>query len=409
MSNQIPADLITPLGAYVRLRGDGPSFLLESVDQGRLGRYSFLGSGTRVVGLAEAEAAVAGGSPVIGYVGYDYVAALEPSVPLPDDGRGLSESALIVADTLIRFDHLQGVADVMHGDAASVAGRLGGTAPEPRDRSDDVPSATERTPDQATYELGVTRAQEHIRAGDAFQIVLSQRAARATPATGIGLYRALRRVNPSPYLFLLELGELTLIGSSPETMVKLQGRRASLNPIAGTAKPEPGAEERLLASEKDRAEHIMLVDLGRNDLSRVCEPGSVHVDRYLEVEHYSHVIHLVSEISGELRSGMNAFDLLRATFPAGTVSGAPKVRAMQIISELEGFRRGPYAGAIGYALPNGDLDTCIALRTIFLKDGIAHLQAGAGLVADSDPTAEHEECLNKLAALERAIEIVESS
>ena len=192
-------------------------------------------------------------------------------------------------------------------------------------------------------------------------------------------------------------------------MVKLQGRRASLNPIAGTAKPEPGAEERLLASEKDRAEHIMLVDLGRNDLSRVCEPGSVHVDRYLEVEHYSHVIHLVSEVSGELRSGMNAFDLLRATFPAGTVSGAPKVRAMQIISELEGFRRGPYAGAIGYALPNGDLDTCIALRTIFLKDGIAHLQAGAGLVADSDPTAEHEECLNKLAALERAIEIVESS
>ena len=162
MSNQIPADLITPLGAYVRLRGDGPSFLLESVDQGRLGRYSFLGSGTRVVGLAEAEAAVAGGSPVIGYVGYDYVAALEPSVPLPDDGRGLSESALIVADTLIRFDHLQGVADVMHGDAASVAGRLGGTAPELRDRSDDVPSATERTPDQATYELGVTRAQEHI-------------------------------------------------------------------------------------------------------------------------------------------------------------------------------------------------------------------------------------------------------
>ena len=409
MSNQISADLITPLGAYVRLRDDGPSFLLESVDQGRLGRYSFLGSGARVVGLEEAERAVAGGSPVIGYVGYDYVATLEPTVPLPDEGRGLAESAFIVADALIRFDHLQGVAEVLHGDTPAIARRLGDPVAEPTDRLNTKPGATERTPDQATYERGVTRSQELIRAGDAFQIVLSQRASRTTPATGIGLYRALRRVNPSPYLFLLELGELTLIGSSPETMVKLEGRRASLNPIAGTAKPEPGAEERLLASEKDRAEHIMLVDLGRNDLSRVCEPGSVQVDRYLEVEHYSHVIHLVSEVSGNLRPGMNAFDLLRATFPAGTVSGAPKVRAMQIISELEGFRRGPYAGAIGYALPNGDLDTCIALRTIFLKNGVADLQAGAGLVADSDPAAEHEECLNKLAALERAIEIVESS
>jgi anthranilate synthase component 1 len=409
MTNRISADLITPLGAYARLRGDGPSFLLESVDQGRLGRYSFLGAGTKIVDLAGAENAVAAGAPVVGYVGYDHVATLEPSVPLPDRGRGLAESAFVVAETLIRFDHLQGVAEVVHGDTSAIAERLSGAVPEIGDRASGAPGATERSPDQAAYEKGVRRAKEHIRAGDAFQIVLSQRARRPTPATGIGLYRALRRVNPSPYLFLLELDALTLIGSSPETMVKLEGRRASLNPIAGTARPEPGAEQQLLASEKDRAEHIMLVDLGRNDLSRVCEPGTVQVDRYLEVEHYSHVIHLVSEVSGRLRNDMNAFDLLRATFPAGTVSGAPKVRAMQIISELEGFRRGPYAGAVGYALPNGDLDTCIALRTIFLVDGIAHLQAGAGVVADSDPTAEHEECLNKLAALERAIEIVESS
>lgn len=408
MTDQISADLITPLGAYVRLRGDGPSFLLESVDQGRLGRYSFLGSGTQIVDVARAEEAVAGGAPVVGYLGYDHIATLEPTVPLPDGGRAVSESAFIVAETLIRFDHLRGVAEVMHGDTSAIAEQLAGPVEEPQDRAERAAGPTTRTPDQATYEAGVRHAKDYIRAGDAFQVVLSQRASRPTPATGIGLYRALRRVNPSPYLFLLELDELALIGSSPETMVKLEGRRASLNPIAGTAKPEPGAEQRLLASEKDRAEHIMLVDLGRNDLSRVCKPGTVQVDRYLEVEHYSHVIHLVSEVSGALQDGMNAFDLLRATFPAGTVSGAPKVRAMQIISELEAYRRGPYAGAIGYALPNGDLDTCIALRTIFLIDGVAHLQAGAGLVADSDPTAEHEECLNKLAALERAIEIVEA-
>ncbi len=409
MPNQISADLITPLGAYLRIRDGRPSFLLESVDQGRLGRFSFLGSGERVVDLAAAEQAVANNTPVVGYLGYDHVARLESTVPLPDTGRDMSESAFIVADTLIRFDHLRGVAEVIAGDTPEIATRLAAPLVEPAARSDARPGETQRFPDQATYEDGVRQAQEHIRDGDAFQVVLSQRAVRPTPATAIGLYRALRRVNPSPYLFLLDFDDLSLIGSSPETMVKLEGSRASLNPIAGTARPEPGAEERLLASEKDRAEHVMLVDLGRNDLSRVCEAGTVHVDRYLEVEHYSHVIHLVSEVSGVLKQGMSGFDLLRATFPAGTVSGAPKVRAMQLISELEGFRRGPYAGAVGYGLPNGDLDTCIGLRTIFLADGIAHLQAGAGIVADSDPTAEHEECLSKLAALERAIELVETS
>ncbi|MDX6493427.1 MAG: anthranilate synthase component, partial [Gaiellaceae bacterium] len=255
----------------------------------------------------------------------------------------------------------------------------------------------------------VVSAQDAIRAGEAFQIVLSQRAERPTSASALDLYRALRRVNPSPYLFLLELDELALIGSSPETLVKVSGRRASLNPIAGTTEAGEGDAERLLASHKDRAEHIMLVDLGRNDLSRVCRAGTVRVDRFLEPERFSHVTHLVSEVSGELRDGVGAFDLLRACFPAGTVSGAPKVRAMQLISELEGVRRGPYAGAVGYALPNGDLDTCIAIRTILLADGVAHLQAGAGIVVDSDPPAEHEECLRKLAALEAAIELAEGT
>jgi anthranilate synthase component 1 len=253
----------------------------------------------------------------------------------------------------------------------------------------------------------VVAAKEHIRAGDIFQAVLSQRAERATSAGALDLYRTLRRVNPSPYLFLLELGDLALIGSSPETLVKLEGRRASLNPIAGTTIPGPDDAERLLASEKDRAEHVMLVDLGRNDLSRVCRAGTVRVERFMEIERFSHVAHLVSEVVGELRDSVRPFDVLRACFPAGTVSGAPKVRAMQLIAELERRRRGPYAGAVGYALPGGDLDTCIAIRTIVLHDGVAHLQAGAGIVADSDPSAEHEECLRKLAALETAITLAE--
>ena len=251
------------------------------------------------------------------------------------------------------------------------------------------------------------RIKELIRAGDAFQVVLSQRAERTTSASAVELYRALRRVNPSPYLFLLELEELALIGSSPETLVKCEDGTASLNPIAGTTEPGEGDAERLLTSEKDRAEHVMLVDLGRNDLSRVCEAGSVRVARYLEPERFSHVTHLVSEVTGELRAGVTPFDLLRACFPAGTVSGAPKVRAMQIVSELEGYRRGTYAGAVGYVLPGGTMDTCIAIRAIALSDGVARLQAGAGIVADSDPAAEHQECLNKLAALEAAIDLAE--
>jgi len=405
ITTDIATDLLTPLQAYLRLRaGARASFLLESVEHGRLGRYSFVGSGSRIVYANEAEAL---DEPVVGYLAYDHVAKLEPTVPLPDAGAGFPESRFLVADTLLRFDHALGIAEVLAGDSDDVQDRLVHSGHVPMAAQGTRPGRTRRFPEQAEYEQGVRAVKEHIRAGDAFQVVLSQRAERPTSASAVELYRALRRVNPSPYLFLLELDELALVGSSPETLVKLEGRRASVNPIAGTTHPGPGDAERLLASEKDRAEHVMLVDLGRNDLGRVCRPGTVRVDRMLEPERFSHVTHLVSEVTGELRDGVTPFDLLRACFPAGTVSGAPKVRAMQLISELEGYRRGPYAGAVGYALP-GALDTCIAIRTVVLQDGLARLQAGAGIVADSDPTAEHEECLRKLAALEAAIDLAEA-
>jgi anthranilate synthase component I len=409
IAGDIHTDLVTPLGAYLRLReGEAASFLLESVEKGRLGRYSLVGAGARLVAFEDAEAEVAAGRPVVGYLGYDHVATLEPKVPLPDDGPGLPESRFVVASTLVRFDHVASTAEVLAGDRDEIVARLAvHTVDMPSGRSAGRAASLRRFPSQPEYESGVRSAKEHIRAGDAYQIVLSQRAERPTDASALALYRSLRRVNPSPYHFLLELGDLALVGSSPETLVKLEGTRASLNPIAGTTVPGEGDAEHLLASGKDRAEHVMLVDLGRNDLSRVCRHGTVRVGRFLEPERYSHVTHLVSEVAGELLPGRSAFDLLRACFPAGTVSGAPKVRAMQIISELEGYRRGPYAGAVGYALDAGSFDTCIAIRTIVLADGVARLQAGAGIVAESDPAAEHRECLSKLAALEAAIDLAE--
>src|SRR5438270_6041505 len=402
---EIATDLLTPLGAYLRLReGARAAFLLESVERGRLGRHSFVGCGSRIVDLEEAESL---GRPVVGFVGYDVVARFEPTVALPDEGPGFPEGRFVVPELLVRFDHARGVAEVLVGDAAKAARLLEGPQPD-APRGTGTGGDLRRFPEREEHLRRVERAKEHIREGDVFQVVIAQRAERPTSASAFELYRALRRINPSPYLFLLELDELALVGSSPETVVKCEGRRAARNPIAGTIATGEGDAEALLSSEKDRAEHVMLVDLGRNDLSRVCLPGTVRVERFMTPERYSHVTHLVSEVVGELRDGVTPFDLLRACFPAGTVSGAPKMRAMQIVSELESYRRGPYGGAVGYALPGAGLDTCIAIRTIVLHDGVALLQAGAGIVADSNPPAEHEECLRKLAALELAIELAEA-
>jgi len=398
----IATDLLTPLGAYLRLReGARGAFLLESVERGRLGRYSFVGRGSRLVSFDEAELL---GEPVVGYLGYDAVARFEPTVPLPEDGPDFPESRFLVPDALVRFDHARGIAEVLVGAASALEG------PQPElPRGTGTSGPLQRYPDREEHLRRVRRAKEHIREGDVFQVVVAQRAVRPTSASPVELYSALRRVNPSPYLFLLELGDVALVGSSPETVVKCEGSRATLNPIAGTIAPGEGDAEALLSSEKDRAEHVMLVDLGRNDLSRVCVPGTVRVEQFMRPERYSHVTHLVSEVAGELREGITPFELLRACFPAGTVSGAPKVRAMQIISELEGHRRGVYAGAVGYVFPaEREMDTCIAIRTLVFRDGSCYLQAGGGIVADSIPEEEHQECLNKLAALERAIELAEA-
>jgi anthranilate synthase component 1 len=259
----------------------------------------------------------------------------------------------------------------------------------------------------------VDRAREHVLAGDAFQVVPSQRFGARTSTSPFQIYRALRILNPSPYMFFLDFDGFELIGSSPEVLVRLDGRRATLSPIAGTrprgattAEDDALAEE-LLADAKERAEHVMLVDLGRNDLGRVCQTGSIRVDSLMHIERYSHVMHIVSSVSGTLPEGIDGFDLLRACFPAGTVSGAPKIRAMEIIADLEGERRGPYAGAVGYFGHNGDMDMCIAIRTIVMIGDRYYVQAGGGVVADSDAGREYEETVDKASALVRAVTIAE--
>ena len=261
------------------------------------------------------------------------------------------------------------------------------------------------------YEAGVERCREYIFAGDAFQIVLSQRFSTPASVSPFSIYRGVRAVNPSPYLYYIAFDDFALCGSSPEPLITVQGDRVETRPIAGTRRrgASPAEDRRLMddlrADEKERAEHVMLVDLGRNDLGRVCLPGSVAVDEFMEMELYSHVIHMVSSVSGTLSPGNDPTDALKAAFPAGTVSGAPKVRAMQIVDELETVRRGPYAGAIGYLSYGGDLDTCICIRTVIVKDGVAHVQAGAGIVADSVPEKEYAETRNKAAALLRAVDL----
>jgi anthranilate synthase component 1 len=432
-TRELPADLITPVGAYLRLREalGGPAFLLESVERGeQVGRYSFLAAGLPAVATLEEAAAFAASQPgpatgeppfaggAVGFLTYDWVSELEP-VPLPAANgadAGLPTMRFLLAETVVAFDHVRRTMTVTGERAAvdraieALGGPLGVPVAEPLAAGDAEAEMTE-----AGYIAAVERAKEHIAAGDAYQIVPSQRVRRRTGASPTAIYRALRGVNPSPYMFLLDMDGYQLIGSSPETHVRLGlDGTCELRPIAGTRPRGATPEEddalaaELLESEKDRAEHVMLVDLARNDLGRVCAPGSVRVERFMDVERYSHVMHLVSRVFGQIAGGHDAAALLRATFPAGTVSGAPKVRAMQIISELEGRRRGAYAGAVGWLGFGGDMDTCIAIRTVVLRDGVAYIQSGGGIVADSDPDDEYREAMNKVAALGAAIDRAES-
>jgi anthranilate synthase component 1 len=419
--------------------------VLESIERGQqVGRHSFLAAGCEPVlldaaadgdlfeGLREFLARAQGqehdGLPpfaggVVGYLGYDAIRRFEPTVALPDRRAGDLEAParFLLVPVVVAFDHVRATVQIIaqpghEALADEIARRLLG--PVPAEAMPVTPLAgaaaahAELEPDE--YCERVRIAQEHIAAGDAFQVVVSQRHLRATARSPMAVYRALRAVNPSPYMFFLDFGDTALVGASPETHVSLgTDRVAGLRPIAGTRpRGRTGTEDDDLAAElavdeKERAEHLMLVDLARNDLARVCEPGTVRPTRLLEVERYSHVMHLVSHVEGRLSGSRDAFDLLQATFPAGTVSGAPKVRAMQIISELEPHRRGIYAGAVGYVGYTGALDTCIALRTIVMRDGVAEMQAGAGIVADSVPEREHDECMSKIAALRRAVDLAE--
>ncbi len=442
---ELPADLLTPVGAYLRLRDLGPGFLLESVEGGQqVGRYSFLSAGCEILDLelagddpfaplrdllaAERDLDLTGLPPfaggVVGMLGYDAIPVFEPTVPLPaaQDGDLTAPARFLIAPVVVAFDHVRATVQVIaqpghEARAEAMTARLLGPLPEGVQPVapivDGAGSYADLDVDE--YVERVEFGKEHIRRGDVFQVVLSQRHRRQTPRSPVAIYRALRAVNPSPYLFLLDLGDLALVGASPETHVALSREGiAELRPIAGTRPRGDTAEDddrlavELMEDPKERAEHQMLVDLARNDLSRVCDPGTVRPTRLLEVERYSHVMHIVSRVEGRLSVDEDAFSLLAASFPAGTVSGAPKVRAMQIISALEPHRRGPYAGAVGYLGTDGTLDTCIALRTIQLRDGVATLQAGAGIVADSDPAEEHRECLRKIAALQRAVDLADA-
>jgi anthranilate synthase component 1 len=456
------SDTETPVSAYLRLRGEGPSFLLESAEQGqRFGRWSFLGmqprsvirlqDGVLTVGGEQREfedpyAAVAeeleryrvaplpdlppfsGGA--VGMFGYDLVRWFEPSVgePNPDD-VGLPELALMVSDVLLAFDHLKHEVTVLAnvfadpgggdlearydeavGAIADVRERLAAPIPRASAGIRDIPEFDSNIGSEG-YAAAVDRSKEYIRAGDIYQVVPSQRWSADAPVEAFSIYRGLRTVNPSPYMYFLDFEDFEIAGASPEALVKVTGRRAEQRPIAGT-RPRSGSVEEdferakgLLEDEKERAEHVMLVDLARNDLGRVCEYGTVRVEELMEVESYSHVMHIVSSVAGTLREGVTAMDALRASLPAGTLSGAPKIRAMQIIDELEPVKRGAYGGAIGYLSYTGDLDTCIYIRSAVVKDGRIHVQAGGGIVADSEPQYEVRETEAKAGAVMAAVEL----
>jgi anthranilate synthase component 1 len=463
VTRRLLADGETPVGLYRKLAGNRPgTFLLESAEQGRQwSRYSFIGVRAAGVLTEKDGKAVWTGAPVdlpedpldalrvlarslrsprhpglppltgglVGYLSYDAVRRMERLPSTAVDDIGMPELGWMLATDLAVLDHADGtvllIANVVRGlteggyDAA--VARLDAMAAELAQPSAPsavtvdltaVPEVVART-SQADFERDVDVVKEHIRAGDAFQVVLSQRFEARTDADALDLYRVLRASNPSPYMYLLRFEGMDspydVVGSSPEALVTVTGTRALVHPIAGTrprgTTPEHDAElaADLLADPKERSEHVMLVDLGRNDLGRVCAPGSVEVVEFMQVERYSHVMHIVSTVVGEVAAGKDALDVLTATFPAGTLSGAPKPRAMEIIESLEPTRRALYGGCVGYVDAAGDLDTAIAIRTAVLHQGTAYVQAGAGLVADSDPRTEWEECRNKAAAVLRAV------
>lgn len=470
LSSELLADLDTPLSVYARLRGDGPSFLLESAEHGeRWGRFSFVGTdpflvltgdagsvraegdvpvdvtGLGILDALERVLAVLDAPPLadvplhagaVGYLGYDVVREVEL---LPEGGPdvvGMPDATLVFPRHVVALDHLRqrmtlvtnavtaGVAPerlaTVHAEALAaherLVARVVGARADAVPVEVPVPVAVDDVPSNLPpggFEERVERVKEHVAAGDVFQIVLSQRFSTPTTAEALDLYRVLRVINPSPYLYLLDLGEAQVIGSSPEALVRVQGRQVESWPIAGTRARGATVEEdrerelELVNDAKERAEHVMLVDLARNDLGRVAEPGSVRVASMMRVERYSHVMHLVSEVTATLRPDVGVVDVLRATLPAGTVSGAPKVRAMELIAELEPDRRGVYAGAVGYVDLAGNLDTCITIRTVVLRDGVAHVQAGAGIVADSVPASEERETRHKAGAVLAAIRAAE--
>jgi anthranilate synthase component 1 len=447
-------DIQTPVSAFLRLRGDGPAFLLESAEQGRVGRYSFIGFRPRKVlrwslgdpgdpyalvaeQLREVSAAPAaeGGEGLppftggaVGMFAYDLVRAAEPLGEPNPDTIGLPDMALLLTDALVIFDHLKHTLTVLanvycDGDVEGSYARALETIGEVRHRLAEplptslAPPADRRVPEfepnmpRERFEATVARIIEYIRAGDAYQVVPSQRWSAPVPVEAFSIYRGLRAVNPSPYMYFLDFGDFEIAGASPEPLITVTGDRVSTRPIAGTrprganVEEDQAMAEELLADPKERAEHVMLVDLGRNDLGRVCRYGTVKVDEFMVVENYSHVMHIVSNVSGTLAPGVGALDALRSVLPAGTLSGAPKVRAMQIIDELEPVKRGGYGGAIGWVGYDGDLDTCIHIRTVIVKDGVAHIQAGGGTVADAKPDFEYHESVSKARAVLDAIEL----
>ncbi|HCV00338.1 MAG: anthranilate synthase component I [Dehalococcoidia bacterium] len=455
---EVAADLETPVSAYLKVRTGSHSFLLESVEGGeRLARYSFIGTNPyRVIRtgpgethegdpLKPLEEALAGlqavelpGLPsltggAVGYVSYEAIRHFEPSVLAnEDDPVGIPEAMFLLCDSMVVFDHvrhtiravahcrLDGNIEASYAEAGrtidEIVTRLAQPLSLPVEEVEEVARLSEQgvsNVGREGYELMVERIRKDVVGGEIIQAVPSQRIRRPTSVHPFTIYRQLRTVNPSPYMFYLDLDDFQIVGASPEMLVRVEEGLVTTHPIAGTRPRGQSPEEddalakELLSDEKERAEHIMLVDLGRNDVGRVAKPGTVQVDQLMEIERYSHVMHIVSRVSGQLRDDRTPFDAFRSVFPAGTVSGAPKVRAMEIIGELEQERRGIYAGAVGYASFAGSLDTCIAIRTMVVKNGNAYLQAGGGIVYDSEPAKEYQESVNKMLALERAIDQAE--